>query len=142
MMHATVRRSFKHLVFTLACLCGLGLPLGNNPYALTIPINCSGNFVGSIDVNVNADMDGVTGEFRSETGGPPNTLAAAAAACGEDHFNWYQIVSGVHPLIPGGGPQVDPQPGGQGGQWADMVPWYWDEVSPPAGTPGFDPGLL
>src|SRR5260370_871914 len=106
---------------------------------INIPINCMGMQVGSIMVDVSGN--GVSGDFTSSVGGPPATLAAAAQKCGEDHFNWYQIVSGTHPLIPGGGPQVDPQPGGQGGQWADRLPWYWDETRPPAGTPGFDPTL-
>lgn len=106
---------------------------------ITFDIICGGVTVGV--VSVGAGGGGVSGDFTSSVGGPPTTLAAAAAQCGEHHFNWYQIVSGTHPLIPGGGPQVDPQPGGQGGQWADNLPWYWDETSPPNGTPGFEPGL-
>jgi hypothetical protein len=95
--------------------------------------------VGAISVDV--DGNGVSGDFTSTFGGPPPTMAAAAAKCNEDHFNWYQIVSGTHPLIPGGGPQVDPLPESQGLQWADKLPWYWDETTPPPGTPGFEAGL-
>lgn len=106
---------------------------------LAMNVTCNNQQVGTISVDVQGD--GVKGSFTSTFGGPPPTLAAAAAQCNEHHFNWYQIVQGTHPLIPGGGPQVDPLPGGQGGQWADMLPWYWDEYAPPANTPGYDAGL-
>jgi len=104
--------------------------------ALTINVNAGAANIGQIVVN--SGGGGVSGDFTSTVGGPPVTLQAAATQAGGDHFDWYQIVSGTHPLIPGGGPQVDPLPGGQGGQWADNLPWYWDETQPAAGTPGYD----
>lgn len=117
---------------------------------VVIPINCNGNPVGNISVDVSGDSTGVTGGFTSTVGGPPATLAAAAAACGEDHFNWYQIVTADNkPPKDAGGNQipvpppayVDPPPGGYSNQWADNLPWYWDETQPAAGTPNYDPGL-
>lgn len=123
--------------------------------AVSIPVICkdaAGNdvTVGDIDVNPSADGTGVTGGFTAVT-----TLAAAAAFCGEDHFNWFQVVLADNmppngpagpgnPLTP---PYFDPPLGGYGPpdtQWGDGLPWYWDEgADPPAGpppTPGFSDG--
>jgi hypothetical protein len=60
--------------------------------AINIPVNCGGNQVGVITVQNNAAS--ISGSF-STVPNPPNagTLAAAAVACGEDHFNWYQVVT-------------------------------------------------
>lgn len=116
-------------------------------HALSIDVKCAGSSVGSIAVDV--DGSGVKGSFVSSVGGPPATLGAAAAACNEDHFNWYQVrvgggaappaANGVVPTIP----FVDPPPGGWGYGWADKLPWYWDETAPadgknPDGT-AYDP---
>lgn len=120
-------------------------------YAVTIPVICkdpAGNdvTVGDIEVDVKADGTGVTGGFTAIS-----TLAAAAAFCHEDHFNWFQAVLADNmplndamgnPLTP---PYMDPPLGGYGPpdtQWGDGLPWYWDEgPDPPAGTDGFDDGF-
>ncbi len=115
--------------------------------ALTIPVNCNGQHVG--DITVNTSGSGVAGGFTSIVGTPPS-LAAAAQICEEDHFNWYQVITadnmppndaGGQPLVP---PYPDPPPGGYGPpstQWADNLPWYWDEgADPPPATPGFADG--
>jgi hypothetical protein len=116
--------------------------------AVVIPVNCGDTVVGNISVDVSGT--GISGGFKSSVGGPPATLAAAAAACHEDHFNWYQIVTADNfPPKDAKGNQipvpppayVDPPPGGYSDQWADNVPWYWDETRPPAGTSNFDPAL-
>jgi hypothetical protein len=123
--------------------------------ALTIPVFCDSTQVGNIVVNAVAG-DGVAGGFTS-TIGMPVSLAAAAAFCKEDHFNWFQLVTADNmPPVDAGGmrltpPYVDPPSGGYGNdpttggddtQWGDKLPWYWDEgPDPPAGTPGFTDGL-
>jgi hypothetical protein len=143
-------------ILTMLAITSLGLVLGvDRASALNIPVNCGGNAVGNITVNV--ANGGIRGGFTSTVGGPPPTQAAAAAACNEDHFNWYQIVTADNnPPVDAGGnrlaaPYVDPPPGGYGNdpntggddtQWGDRLPWYWDEgADPPAGTPGFQDGL-
>jgi hypothetical protein len=119
--------------------------------ALDIPVNCGmpAMQVGSISVNTSGS--GVAGGFTSTVGTPPS-LNAAAAACGEDHFNWFQVVTAdnMPPNGPGGPgnpltpPYIDPPLGGYGPpstQWGDGLPWYWDEGADPlAGTPGFSDG--
>lgn len=102
-------------------------------WALLIPVKCNNVVVGNIDVNVAAGGNGITGGFTSVTGGPPPTLKAAATACGEDHFNWYQVVTADN-QIPGA-PYVDPPKGGLGKQWADDLPWYFDERPVPNPLP-------
>ena len=134
---------------TLALLFGATLAHGN---AISIPVICAGAQVGVI--NMDSAAGGVSGDFTTIPN-PPNagSLAAAAAVCGEDHFNWYQIVTadnqapknfaGVQ-LNP---PYVDPPPGGYDinfdNTWADKLPWYWDEGVPPVNPPGqvVKPGL-
>jgi len=124
------------LVLYWACASAMGL---------TIPVTASdGTPMGTIDVNVSPDGKGVVGGFTSSVGDPPS-LAAAAAANGEDHFNWYQVVvrdndppkdAYGNQLTP---PYVDPPPGGYQGQWADDLPWYWDEGTPPKpGDPRYE----
>lgn len=147
-----MRRSLRRPTFltraVLIITCALTLVLACAADPLTIGVNCGGNQVGTISVQVSASGAGITGGFTSTVGGPPATLAAAAAACGENHFNWYQVVtadnkvpndSHGNPVNP---PYVDPPPGGYSNQWADSLPWYWDEYAPPAGTPNFDANLL
>ena len=115
--------------------------------ALSIPVNApDGTQVGTIDVGVTPGGDGIVGGFTS-THGDPASLDAAAKKCGEHHFNWFQVVvadtnppNGADgtPMVP---PYVDPPPGGYQGQWADGLPWYWDEGDDPEpGTPGFEDG--
>ncbi|MBI1791259.1 MAG: hypothetical protein HYR60_27340 [Acidobacteria bacterium] len=110
-------------------------------------VNCAGMKVGSVSIDTSGT--GISGGFTSTIGGPPPTQAAAAAKCGEDHFNWYQIVTATTAVglvdnagRPFGAPFVDPPAGGFGGQWADNLPWYFDEYRPPAGTAGFNPNFL
>ena len=105
--------------------------------AISIDVKCGGSSVGSITVAT--DGTGIKGSFVSSVGGPPPTLADAAKACNEDHFNWYQVrVGGGAPPPAADGtvpkiPFVDPPPGGWGYGWADKLPWYWDEQSPADG---------
>jgi hypothetical protein len=101
------------------------------------------------------DGHGVKGSFESIVGGPPPTLQAAAQMLGEHHFNWFQVVvednhpprdAAGNPLSP---PYTDPPRGGYGPpgtldeQWADKLPWYWDEYAPlPPYPPNWDEGYL
>jgi hypothetical protein len=103
---------------------------------VTFGVNCNGGKVGTVSVDTMGA--GISGGFTSSVGGPPNTLAAAATACGEDHFDWYQIVTAAPspPKDANGNqltvPWVDPPPGGyQGGDWQDNLPWYWNETLGP-----------
>ena len=137
----------------LAAVVALSVPV----HALTIPVMNGGTQVGTITVDVDpappASPKGVKGEFTSSVGDPPS-LAAAAQAMGEHHFNWGQVVlednkppndASGNPLVP---PYLDPPPGGYGppsAQWADDLPWYWDETQPPdpkpaSWEPGYDLG--
>lgn len=120
-----------------AVLLAVGVFLPGIGHALTIPISCGGVQVGNIDVEVDLSRvrKGISAEFTSVVGTPDNSLAAAAAACYEDHFNWYQLVSGNLPVIVDGGPQIDPLMGGQLNLWTDNLPWYLNETVAPAGTP-------
>ena len=70
--------------------------------ALVIQISCGGVLVGGVVVvpvtglGSNGSMEGVFHSLVTEPGQPsnsPTSLNAAAAACGEDHFNWYQVVT-------------------------------------------------
>jgi hypothetical protein len=119
----------------------------NQASALSIDVKCGETSVGAI--NVNASGTGISGAFTSSTGVPPS-MGAAAAFCGEDHFNWYQIVTGgTAAAVPKNNagqqltfPFVDPPPGGYDPTfdptWADKLPWYFDEYAPAAGTPNVD----
>jgi len=123
----------------------VGCLIGSSPApALPISVSCGQTVVGAI--NVNANGTGISGGFTSSIGGPPATLAAAAAACNETQFNWYQIVTATNgnysnrqgdKLTP---PFVDPPLNGLQGDptWADNMPWYWDMYAPPANTAGYD----
>jgi hypothetical protein len=107
--------------------------------ATSFDVMCGGGTVGTVSINTSGA--GISGGFTSSVGGPPPTLAAAASACGEDHFNWYQVVTADNnppkdmngnQLMP---PYVDPPPGGyQGGDWQDNLPWYFNETLGPGET--------
>lgn len=114
-----------------------------------MPVICNMVQVGTI--NMDTVGGAAVGGFTSTAGMPPS-LAAAAAACSEHHFNWYQIVTADNQapkdrmgnqLVP---PYVDVPPGGYDvafdPTWADDLPWYYDEYEPPAGTKDFNPGFL
>jgi hypothetical protein len=123
-------------------------------FATRVDIVCNGMNVGVVDIVPALDgaRPGLSGGFAT----PVGSLAAAAALCGEHHFNWHQrVTSDNMPPVDAGGnrlvpPYDDPPPGGYGNdpttggddtQWADDFPWYWDEgPDPPAGTPGFENG--
>ena len=119
--------------------------------SITIDVMCPpAGKVGAITVG--NDGGGISGGFTSTVGGPPPTLKDAAIACGEDHFNWYQVrVGGGAPPPDAHGnvptiPFIDPPPDGWNYGWADALPWYWDEYPPadgknPDGTP-YDPDYL
>ena len=115
--------------------------------ALSIPVTApDGTPVGTIDVGVSAGGDGIVGGFTS-THGDPASLDDAAKKCGEHHFNWFQVVvadtnppngTDGNPVTP---PYIDPPTGGYQNQWADGLPWYWDEGDDPEpGTPGWEDG--
>lgn len=120
----------------LAVLLALGFSLPGSGHALMIPVSCGGVQVGNIEVEVDVtgSRKGVVGDFTSIVGSPNNSLQAAATACSEDHFNWYQLISGNIPSIIDGGPQIDPLLGGQLNLWADNLGWYWNETVAPAST--------
>jgi hypothetical protein len=117
---------------------------GTEARALAIDVNCNGNKVGAITVNALGVGKGISGGFTSSTGNPAS-LAAAATACKEDHFNWYQVVTADNgKAVDASGnkltaPYVDPPPGGYNFQWADNLPWYWDETTAPKGAKNVDP---
>jgi hypothetical protein len=147
------------LVIGILLLLPLLLPRIASAATLSIPVNCDGTLIGNVTVNTfigpGGAIGGVNASFTSVVGVPPS-LSAAAALCGEDHFNWYQVVAGDNhppkdahgnPLTP---PYVDPPPGGYSADptqnppfpvlWADNLPWFYNEgPPPPAGTPGYDP---
>lgn len=115
---------------------------------IAFDVNCGGTTVGS--VNIAALGDEIGGSFETSAGA--GRLAAAAAACGEDHFNWYQVVTADsqaprdragNQLNP---PYVDVPPNGYDSTfdptWADALPWYYDEYEPPVGTPNVQRDLL
>ncbi len=120
---------------------------------ITIPVTApDGTQVGTINVSESPDGTGVVGGFTSTYPSPPPedaqpSLEGAAEKCGEDHFNWFQVVvqdndppndADGDPVEP---PYIDPPDGGYEGHWADDDPWYWDEGDdPPPGTEGFEDG--
>ncbi|MHC4718414.1 MAG: PEP-CTERM sorting domain-containing protein [Planctomycetota bacterium] len=128
-------------------VAALVLALAAPASALTIPVMHEGQQVGTITANVSPDGKGVIADFTSSVGGPPPTLDAAAQQMGEHHFNWGQVVledsdppndADGNPLVP---PYLDPPPGGYENQWADNLPWYWDETEPPDPKPAtWEPG--
>lgn len=132
----------------ILCFAFLGMGFNSIAHAIQYPIFCDGDFVG--EVTVNPLDSGVFGGFTSFVGMPPS-LDAAAQICDEDHFNWFQvIIADNDPLNDVNGvqqspPYIDPPLGGYGPpdtQWADDLPWLWDEgPDPPLGTPGFDDGF-
>jgi hypothetical protein len=128
-------------VFPIALSVGVSLAQGA---AITIPVMCGGNQVGVITAQNGALA--ITGSF-STVPMPPNagTLAAAAAACGETQFNWYQVVTAdnMPPSNFAGqqlaAPYVDPPPGGYAiaddNTWFDNLPWLYNmgPATPAAG---------
>jgi len=115
--------------------------------ALTIDVSCGGEPVGTVTVNAQGAGQGISGGFTSTTGKPP-TLAAAAAACDETQFNWYQIVTADNGKAKNAAgafltaPYVDPPSGGYSDQWADNLPWYYDMTNPPEDAMNVDPDLF
>jgi len=150
LMNWTKIQSRKQRAKTALIAVGLVLAACIAPAAaLTIPVNCGMPPVHVGDIVVNPSGSGMSGDFTSVVGGPPATMAAACAQCGEDHMNWFQVVTAdnMPPNGPGGPgnqltpPYIDPPFGGYGPpdqQWADNRPWYWDETVPPG--PPFPPG--
>jgi hypothetical protein len=125
------------------------IALSPHAFAITVPIFCGSNPNAIGEVTVNANGTGISGGFTSLVPNPGTpSLAGAAAACGEDHFNWYQIVTADN-QTPAGltVPYVDPPSGGYpiafDNTWADTLPWYYDEWNPSPVPPGrtFVPGL-
>ena len=66
---------------------------------------------------------------KEKQGGGVMTIPELEAFLGRGHFNWWQMVVGVNPHTPH--PDIDPPKGGFGTQWADDLPWYFDESAPP-----------
>lgn len=128
----------------LTAIMGAVVLSATDARAIVIPVNCNGNRVGTIDVN--PVRSGISGGFMSTTGSPA-TLAAAARACNETQFNWYQVVTADNGRARNAAgmrltaPYVDPPPGGYNDQWADNLPWYYDMTPAPAGAPNVDPAL-
>ena len=117
----------------------------------TINVTVGGKQLGVISVDVSGT--GVAGTFNT-TPNPPNagSLAAAAALAGEDHFNWYQIVTADNQPpknfagVQLAAPYVDVPPGGYAvtfdNTWGDNLPWYYDEgPATPAVGQVVKPGL-
>jgi hypothetical protein len=118
--------------------------------------------VAEAAVNLRDDTDGriagVKGELELQDTTKYKTLKDLAQKLGFDHFNWYQIAVEFNPdkndknyldLYNAQGTAlaktfIDPPPGGLAKknannqlelvQWADKLPWYWDEKSPAAGS--------
>lgn len=114
-------------------------------FALDVDVNCAGTKVGTISVNSLGANNGISGSFTSVVG-TPVSLAAAAATCKEDHFNWYQVVTADNGKAADASgnkltaPYVDPPPGGYDYLWADNLPWYWNETAAPKGAKNVMPG--
>jgi PEP-CTERM motif-containing protein len=109
--------------------------------ATTIPVFCDSNPNAIGEINVNPSGTGISGGFTSFVPAGTPSLAGAAAACGEHHYNWYQIVTADNQPPPGiTPPYVDPPPGGYplafDPTWADALPWYYDEYAPNPVPPG------
>ncbi len=109
-------------------------------------VTTDGDFtpMGTITVNETDDGQGMVGGFTSSVGEPPS-LAAAAAANGDDHFNWFHwvIKDNMPPNDAAGNPLVEPYYGpplgGYSNRWADNDEWYWDEGADPSPTdPGYE----
>src|ERR1017187_2958395 len=143
---ATLKNTFRVVNLRWLPMLGLLLFAGLLQAAgpTTINVTVGGNQLGVISVDVSGN--GVAGTF-STLPNPPNagSLAAAAALAGEDHFNWYQIVTADNqpPKSFAGvqlaAPYVDVPPGGYAvtfdNTWGDNLPWYYDEgpATPAAG---------
>ncbi len=139
-------RVFARQLTFLSCFFAVAV----SAQAASVNVMCGTTTVGAITVNAGAN-GAISGGFASSVGGPPATEAAALAACGEDHFNWYQIVTATNgtymnrqgvALTP---PFIDPPSNGlavaQDPTWADNLPWYYDEYAPAPGTPNYVAGL-
>jgi hypothetical protein len=125
----------------------IGLCAGPSVQAdIVMNLNVNGNPIGQVAINITAGTggQGLTGGFTAAGG---QTLAQLEAALGQDHLNWFQkVIADSNPPKDAAGnqlaaPYVDPPSGGYSNQWADNIPWYWDEVVPPNGTPNYDPNL-
>jgi len=106
--------------------------------------------LGTITITETGDPNSPV-EAVFETFGLAGNLAAAAAALGGHHFNWYQVVTtddqpanspSNDANVPGSPlsvPRIDPPSGGTGqtavqaldGIYADAKPWLWNEVQAP-----------
>lgn len=139
----------KMLASPLRCLSSVSLILFINlsVYAapITFNVDCAGITVGVVNITADTlpnNMKGISGTL--DTTNKSASLSAAAQACGEHHFNWYQIVTADNeaPKDRAGNqlnpPYVDVPPNGYDAAfsptWADNLPWYFDEYTPPQGT--------
>jgi len=99
-------------------------------------VSCAGAAVGNLSATLGGS--GVSALFQANT-----SLSGAEAACGANHFNWYQVVTAdtLPPITASGhplsAPYVDPPAGGYSTLWADNLPWYWNETAPAPGTPHY-----
>lgn len=113
-------------------------------------VECKGQVVGTVYYGPATDpksgAKGAEANFTIDQG-KFDDLGAAAAFCGEDHFNWQQFVLLANHLPvdaagkPLTAPFLDPPPGGYGDNpvtpgndtlWADQYSWYWNESPGPA----------
>jgi hypothetical protein len=111
-------------------------------------VTCNGQTVGTVYYGPATDPNGAKGAAANFTIDQEKfgDLSAAAAFCGEDHFNWQQFViyANHRPVDAGGNPLplpfLDPPLGGYGDNpdtpsddtlWADQYPWYWNESPGP-----------
>lgn len=137
---------------TFGCLLGSATSVIRDARAQE-PIVCEGVQVGTLQffARSGAGQPSLHGNFLSTIDSNQDgraSLDEAAAQCGQDHFNFFQIVrSDTSPLSDANGvrlvpPHLDTPPGGYHRLWDDRLPWYMTEGPlPPAATIGFDPLL-
>ena len=121
----------------------------SNPSAFAVgPIDFdvfgNGENVGTVHIELKPKgaSFGLTGMFsvtKENDQGDALSIEELEAFPGQDHLNWFQKVTlDTHPpkdadgndIVP---PYIDPPINGYSDQWADDIPWYFDEFERPAG---------
>ncbi|MBC8261594.1 MAG: hypothetical protein H8E43_07245 [Planctomycetia bacterium] len=156
-MQASISSAFFRLTTLGSDSFRVNIPagaLGNVPKVdildesdLVISVEAGSTLLGSITVSETGDSNSPI-EAVFDTNGESGSLAAAAAAYGAHHFNWYQVVTSddLPPNAPSGdlnavgaslsSPRISPPSGGTGqtaiaadnGVYADDKPWLWNEI--------------